>query len=323
MAEDGIPEILAEQRLGHEVPGMRGLYAHASERMRDELKHALQARWEESLIARAAIETHSPVPLLDEFLAPFRDPGHQKSEPAAPRETNKQPTTRGDMEKMISQIPPKHTESLSHGSRLRLKERASDQVKDRIQRVDLITSYSKRRDLADALVSAVQQLRQAQGPRWTSGAKHALRPESSPVEGRAPTEQGRRGADPCCLRCRHAETGAGRALRHQREQREAAHPAARGVQVPERGYEAHAGEAPSGPTTVPTGLAMFAGDFQSIRRFADRDHANIVSWHSYGTAPAAGTQTDAAGHYAPHEATDVLVADIREFSPRSAERSAG
>jgi hypothetical protein len=74
---------------------------------------------------------------------------------------------------------------------------------------------------------------------------------------------------------------------------------------------------------VPTGLAMFAGDFQSIRRFADRDHANIVSWHSYGTAPAAGTQTDAAGHYAPHEATDVLVADIREFSPRSAERSAG
>jgi integrase len=30
MAEDGIPEILAEQRLGHQV-GMRGLYAHASQ----------------------------------------------------------------------------------------------------------------------------------------------------------------------------------------------------------------------------------------------------------------------------------------------------
>ena len=27
------------------------------------------------------------------------------------------------------------------------------------------------------------------------------------------------------------------------------------------------------------------GDFQSIRRFADRDHANIVSWHSYGANP--------------------------------------
>ena len=47
MAEDGIPEILAEQRLGHQVPGMRGLYAHASQRMRDELTADLQARWEE------------------------------------------------------------------------------------------------------------------------------------------------------------------------------------------------------------------------------------------------------------------------------------
>src|ERR1700728_447664 len=48
MAEDGISEILAEQRLGHEVPGMRGLYTHASDRMRAELAAALQARWEQS-----------------------------------------------------------------------------------------------------------------------------------------------------------------------------------------------------------------------------------------------------------------------------------
>jgi integrase len=34
MAEDGIPEVLAEQRLGHEVPGIRGLYVHVSDRMR-------------------------------------------------------------------------------------------------------------------------------------------------------------------------------------------------------------------------------------------------------------------------------------------------
>lgn len=46
MAEDGIPEILAERRLGHDVPGMRG---HVSDRMRGELKVALQARWEDSL----------------------------------------------------------------------------------------------------------------------------------------------------------------------------------------------------------------------------------------------------------------------------------
>jgi integrase len=43
MAEDGIPEILAEQRLGHQVPGMHGLYAHASDQMREDLKQALQA----------------------------------------------------------------------------------------------------------------------------------------------------------------------------------------------------------------------------------------------------------------------------------------
>jgi hypothetical protein len=109
MAEDSIPEILAEQHLGHEVPGMRGLYAHAPNRMRDDLKHALQDRWEDSLRARAAIHPHSPVPLLDEFLVPFR-------EPAEPRETVKQPATPGDSEKMISQIPPNHAESPSHGT---------------------------------------------------------------------------------------------------------------------------------------------------------------------------------------------------------------
>ena len=137
MAEDGIPEILAEQRLGHEVPGMRGLYAHASDRMRDDLKHALQARWEDSLRARAAIQTHSPVPLLDEILAPFREQDRAKLEPAASRETVRQPPTQEDREKMISQIPPNHAESPSRGSRLGLKERASDQVRDRIQRVEL------------------------------------------------------------------------------------------------------------------------------------------------------------------------------------------
>ena len=77
--------------------------------------------------------------------------------------------------------------------------------------------------------------------------------------------------------------------------------------------DAHAADRPSGPTTTPTALAMFAGDFQSIRRFANRDHRNIVSWHSYGSLGAAGQPDDTAGHYAAHEAAGVLVADIREF----------
>ncbi|KDN23965.1 TIGR03086 family metal-binding protein [Amycolatopsis rifamycinica] len=79
-------------------------------------------------------------------------------------------------------------------------------------------------------------------------------------------------------------------------------------------YEnAHETAQPEGPTTVPTALAMFAGDFQSIRRFAERDHANIVSWNSYDVTSSSGGPRDAAGHYAAHEAPDVLVGDIRRF----------
>jgi hypothetical protein len=85
MAEDGIPEILAEQRLGHDVPGMRGLYTHVSPRMRDDLIAALQARWEKSLRERASIDPRSPVLLLDNLLAPFR----------------------AGQKKTISQIPPR------------------------------------------------------------------------------------------------------------------------------------------------------------------------------------------------------------------------
>jgi hypothetical protein len=46
MAENGIPEILQAVRLGHSVPGMRGVYTHVSDSMRAELEHALQTRWE-------------------------------------------------------------------------------------------------------------------------------------------------------------------------------------------------------------------------------------------------------------------------------------
>ncbi|WP_308125590.1 epoxide hydrolase family protein [Nonomuraea ceibae] len=59
------------------------------------------------------------------------------------------------------------------------------------------------------------------------------------------------------------------------------------------------------PTTVPLGLAMAEGDFKSIRRFAERDHANIVSWK---TLPA-----PAHGHYTAHTATEALTDDIRAF----------
>lgn len=67
--------------------------------------------------------------------------------------------------------------------------------------------------------------------------------------------------------------------------------------------EAHGEPPPSEPTTAPTGVAIFADDFQSIRRFAERDHANIVSWNHY----------DRGSHFAPHDAADLLLDDLRRF----------
>jgi hypothetical protein len=67
--------------------------------------------------------------------------------------------------------------------------------------------------------------------------------------------------------------------------------------------EAHANHRPQEPTTTPTGVAIFAEDFQSIRRLAERDHANIVSWNRYPTG----------SHFATRDATDLLVDDIRGF----------
>lgn len=63
---------------------------------------------------------------------------------------------------------------------------------------------------------------------------------------------------------------------------------------------------PTEPTTAPTGVAIFAEDFQSIRRFAERDHANIVSWNHY----------DRGSHFAPHDAADLLLEDLRGFFRR-------
>ena len=46
------------------------------------------------------------------------------------------------------------------------------------------------------------------------------------------------------------------------------------------------------------------GDFRSIRRFAERDHARITSWTSL---------PGVTGHYSAHTNPDQLAADIRRF----------
>jgi epoxide hydrolase len=60
-----------------------------------------------------------------------------------------------------------------------------------------------------------------------------------------------------------------------------------------------------GQTTVPIGLAAAAdGDFRSIRRFAERDHARITSWNEL---------PGVSGHYSAHTNPDELADDIRRF----------
>jgi pimeloyl-ACP methyl ester carboxylesterase len=66
--------------------------------------------------------------------------------------------------------------------------------------------------------------------------------------------------------------------------------------------DAHATH-PTEPTSVPMGVAAFGGDFSGIRRFAQRDHRNIVRWSTF----------DRGGHFAAHKVPDLLVEEIRAF----------
>jgi hypothetical protein len=67
--------------------------------------------------------------------------------------------------------------------------------------------------------------------------------------------------------------------------------------------DAHAASAPTEPTTAPTGVAIFAEDFQTIRRLAERDHRRIISWNRY----------ERGSHFAPYDASDLLLGDLRQF----------
>jgi pimeloyl-ACP methyl ester carboxylesterase len=57
------------------------------------------------------------------------------------------------------------------------------------------------------------------------------------------------------------------------------------------------------PSPVPIGLANFEGDFQSLRRFSERDYPNILSWNTY----------DRGGHYGAHQEPELFVEDARSF----------
>jgi hypothetical protein len=68
MDEAGISYVLQSDRMGHEVPGMRGVYGHVSPAMRTALVAALQEMWTAALDQRAELAPRSSVAALDRLL---------------------------------------------------------------------------------------------------------------------------------------------------------------------------------------------------------------------------------------------------------------
>ncbi|MER7505952.1 hypothetical protein AB0L05_34760 [Nonomuraea pusilla] len=82
----GTPVRLRDDRMGHASPGMRRgdmrrRYTHIAKEWRTQLRRDLQEVWEQALAERAWFSLHSPVAVVDELLAPFRE---GKREPLAP-----------------------------------------------------------------------------------------------------------------------------------------------------------------------------------------------------------------------------------------------
>jgi pimeloyl-ACP methyl ester carboxylesterase len=66
--------------------------------------------------------------------------------------------------------------------------------------------------------------------------------------------------------------------------------------------EANAGTEPA-VNDAPTGVAVFADDFKTIRPLAERDNTNIVHWSNF----------DQGGHFASLERPEVVAGDITKF----------
>jgi integrase len=53
LIEDGVPEVAQAKRLGHRMPGVRGIYSHVSATVEQRLVDGLQTRWEQSAPPRS------------------------------------------------------------------------------------------------------------------------------------------------------------------------------------------------------------------------------------------------------------------------------
>lgn len=66
--ELGVRYVIQSERMGHEVPGMRGACTHITQRMCAELRDGLQELWEASLDERTQLVERSAVGILDDLL---------------------------------------------------------------------------------------------------------------------------------------------------------------------------------------------------------------------------------------------------------------
>jgi hypothetical protein len=68
----GCPVRTPVRTMGHEVPGMRGVYSHITSHMRAELRDGLQGLWNASIHERALLAQRSAVAVLDGILTAQR-----------------------------------------------------------------------------------------------------------------------------------------------------------------------------------------------------------------------------------------------------------
>ncbi len=90
MEDAGSSDLLRSERMGHEVPGMRGVYGHVSPSMRAELTAMLQERWDPSLGERTRLSQRSVVRALDALLAAQPKPATKIRSHLAPRNGHNQ-----------------------------------------------------------------------------------------------------------------------------------------------------------------------------------------------------------------------------------------
>jgi integrase len=83
MHQERVHEVLSEERLGHELPGIVGTYTHSTPAMRRHLAEAMERAWGEALDARLALSPRSPVAVLDGLLQERQSKIISRDSPAA------------------------------------------------------------------------------------------------------------------------------------------------------------------------------------------------------------------------------------------------